>query len=60
MPAKLGAVLVINFLPIRPPLLFASPMALLIVTLVAGLEGIALGLALADQFAKRRMPAATR
>jgi len=40
------AVLVINFLPERLPLLFITPMALLIVTLVSGLEGAALGLVL--------------
>ena len=35
-----------NFLPVRVPLLFITPMALLIVTLVTGLEGTALGLIL--------------
>ncbi|HEX4117718.1 MAG TPA: ATP-binding protein [Rhizomicrobium sp.] len=44
----MAAVLVINFLPIRMPLLFATPMALLIVTLISGLEGAALGLVLAQ------------
>src|ERR1700722_18297049 len=39
-------VLLSNFLPIRVPLLFMTPMALLIVTLVTGLEGTALGLIL--------------
>ena len=39
-------VLLSNFLPIRLPLLFITPMALLIVTLVTGLEGTALGLIL--------------
>ena len=39
-------VLLSNFLPIRVPLLFITPMALLIVTLVTGLEGTALGLIL--------------
>ena len=42
----MGAVLMVNFLPVRLPMLFATPMALLIVTLVAGLEGAALGLVL--------------
>ena len=40
------AVLAANFLPVRLPLLFATPIALLIVTLVSGLEGAALGLVL--------------
>jgi signal transduction histidine kinase len=44
------AVLAINLLPIRLPLLFVAPMALLIVTLVAGLEGAALGLMLIQLF----------
>ncbi len=44
----MGAVLAINFVPIRLPMLFAIPMALLIVTLVSGLEGAALGLVLTE------------
>jgi len=40
------AVLSLNFLPVHLPLLFATPMALLIVTLIAGIEGAALGLVL--------------
>jgi len=39
-------VLLSNFLPLRLPLLFITPMALLIVTLVTGLEGTALCLIL--------------
>ncbi|HEY2009504.1 MAG TPA: ATP-binding protein [Rhizomicrobium sp.] len=42
----MGLVLAANFLPVRLPLLFATPIALLIVTLVSGLEGAALGLVL--------------
>jgi signal transduction histidine kinase len=42
----MSAVLALNFLPVRLPLLFTTPMALLIVTLAAGLEGTALGLVL--------------
>jgi signal transduction histidine kinase len=44
----MGAALAVNFLPVRLSLLFAIPMALLIVTLVAGLEGAALGLVLTE------------
>jgi signal transduction histidine kinase len=44
----IGAALALNFLPIRLSLLFAIPMALLIATLVAGLEGAALGLVLTE------------
>jgi len=44
----MGAVLAVNFIPVRLSLLFAIPMALLIVTLVSGLEGTALGLVLAE------------
>ena len=44
----MGAVLAINFFPVRLSLLFAIPMALLIVTLVTGLEGAALGLVLTE------------
>jgi signal transduction histidine kinase len=44
----MGAVLAINFLPVRLSLLFAIPMALLIVTLATGLEGAALGLVLTE------------
>jgi signal transduction histidine kinase len=44
----MGAVLAINFVSIRLPMLFAIPMALLIVTLVSGLEGAALGLVLTE------------
>jgi signal transduction histidine kinase len=44
----MGAVLAINFVPIRLSLLFAIPMTLLIVTLVSGLEGAALGLVLTE------------
>jgi hypothetical protein len=42
----MGAVLASNFVPLRLSLLFAIPMALLIVTLVCGVEGAALGLLL--------------
>jgi signal transduction histidine kinase len=42
----MAAVLAANLLPVRLPLLFATPMALLIVTMIAGLEGAALGLVL--------------
>ena len=44
----MGAALALNFLPVRLSLLFAIPMALLIVTLVSGLEGAALGLVLTE------------
>jgi signal transduction histidine kinase len=44
----MGAVLAVNFVPIHLSLLFAVPMALLIVTLVSGLEGAALGLVLTE------------
>jgi signal transduction histidine kinase len=44
----MGVALAVNFLPVRLSLLFAIPMALLIVTLVAGLEGAALGLVLTE------------
>ena len=44
----MSAVLAINFLPVRMSLLFAIPMALLIVTLICGLEGAALGLVLTE------------
>jgi len=44
----LASVLAINFVPVRLPLLFTIPMALLVVTLVSGLEGAALGLVLSE------------
>ena len=44
----MGVVLALNFLPVRLSLLFAIPMALLIVTLISGLEGAALGLVLTE------------
>jgi signal transduction histidine kinase len=46
--ALMGAVLALNFVPLRLSLLFAIPMALLITTLVSGLEGAALGLVLTE------------
>jgi signal transduction histidine kinase len=42
----MGAVLACNFIPVRLSLLFAIPMGLLIVTLMCGIEGAALGLVL--------------
>ncbi|HEX4637378.1 MAG TPA: ATP-binding protein [Rhizomicrobium sp.] len=44
--AILGATLVLNFLPLNLPLLFMIPLALLLLTMMAGIEGTALGLAL--------------
>ncbi|HVW72477.1 MAG TPA: ATP-binding protein [Rhizomicrobium sp.] len=44
----MAAVLALNFVPLRLPLLFDIPMALLITTLVSGLEGAALGLVLTE------------
>lgn len=46
--AMMGVVLALNFVQLRLPLLFAIPMALLIATLVSGLEGAALGLVLTE------------
>ena len=42
----MGVVLACNFIPVRLSLLFAIPMGLLIVTLICGIEGAALGLVL--------------
>jgi signal transduction histidine kinase len=44
--AILGATLVLNFLPLNLPLLFTVPLALLLLTMMGGIEGTALGLAL--------------
>src|ERR1700761_7366390 len=46
--ALMSAVLALNFVPLRLSLLFAIPMALLITTLVSGLEGAAIGLVLTE------------
>ncbi|HYS46489.1 MAG TPA: ATP-binding protein, partial [Rhizomicrobium sp.] len=44
--AILAMVLVVNFLPLELPLLFTFPLALLLVTMMSGIEGTALGLAM--------------
>jgi signal transduction histidine kinase len=44
----MATVLALNFIPVQLPLLFTVPMALLIVTLLSGLEGAALGLVLSE------------
>ena len=41
----LGATLAVNFLPLNLPLLFIIPLALLLMTMMGGIEGTALGLA---------------
>jgi signal transduction histidine kinase len=43
--AILTATLVLNFMPLSLPLLFTVPLALLLLTMMAGIEGTALGLA---------------
>jgi signal transduction histidine kinase len=43
--AVLSATLAVNFLPLNLPLLFTVPLALLLMTMMCGIEGTALGLA---------------
>ncbi len=44
--AILAAALALNFLPLNLPLMFTIPLALLLLTMMGGIEGTALGLAL--------------
>jgi len=46
--AILAATLALNFLPLNLPLLFTIPLALLLLTMMGGIEGTALGLAFAQ------------
>jgi signal transduction histidine kinase len=46
--AILAATLALNFLPLDLPLLFTIPLALLVMTMMGGIEGTALGLAAAQ------------